>query len=380
MAANAPPYYHHGPPLMNAKHEQVRYPQHMNQMTQTRNLESMYPNRFHQAEYSDEDKEVETPRNQWGMASAKGDVYSDVYTNVNPLDEVDAVHWRRYNGYRGPVDLHTASRAAHELSMHGKSWRDRPAASIRKRTPSPENYYHPMLQGNAQPWQQKSYQDKEDDRSTHPDQWGTRHNAFSGRGPTEHGRSEMELRPSRRAYQMRMPQDQPPPMPWEPAQSSSHMKHPNEHMWHGYPSPPESDTATSWNRRHQPPPTRNFSQQTQAHSRAPEVQTQKATIQIASLVDLPPPKPATLSIASFVDAKSNTGKRQESDADAAATSCMPCGSMPLVSVGSVGHPHTCGEPCKYVLKSRGCKDGASCTRCHLCKWSRYGWNDKSNSK
>jgi len=38
------------------------------------------------------------------------------------------------------------------------------------------------------------------------------------------------------------------------------------------------------------------------------------------------------------------------------------------SVGSLGHPFTCGLACKYVLKERGCKDGAMCERCHLCKW------------
>jgi len=45
--------------------------------------------------------------------------------------------------------------------------------------------------------------------------------------------------------------------------------------------------------------------------------------------------------------------------------------MPTVSVGSVGHPHTCAEPCKYVRKKRrGCKDGSACVRCHLCEWKR----------
>jgi len=38
------------------------------------------------------------------------------------------------------------------------------------------------------------------------------------------------------------------------------------------------------------------------------------------------------------------------------------------SYGSVGHPYTCAEPCKYVKKKRGCKDGVSCSRCHLCTW------------
>mmetsp|Transcript_22127 Transcript_22127/g.51667 ORF Transcript_22127/g.51667 Transcript_22127/m.51667 type:complete len:250 (-) Transcript_22127:138-887(-) len=46
-------------------------------------------------------------------------------------------------------------------------------------------------------------------------------------------------------------------------------------------------------------------------------------------------------------------------------------SAPL-SLGSFGHPTKCGKACKYSRKARGCKDGASCTRCHLCKWRRGG--------
>lgn len=38
------------------------------------------------------------------------------------------------------------------------------------------------------------------------------------------------------------------------------------------------------------------------------------------------------------------------------------------SVGSVGHPTSCGLPCKYAKKARGCKDGSLCERCHICPW------------
>jgi len=44
----------------------------------------------------------------------------------------------------------------------------------------------------------------------------------------------------------------------------------------------------------------------------------------------------------------------------------------LPSAGSAGHPHCCSLPCKYVRKSRGCKDGLKCTRCHLCRFTRFG--------
>ena len=39
--------------------------------------------------------------------------------------------------------------------------------------------------------------------------------------------------------------------------------------------------------------------------------------------------------------------------------------------GSLGHPYSCGPACKYVMKSRGCKEGDTCARCHLCHWSRF---------
>ncbi|CAK0843469.1 unnamed protein product [Prorocentrum cordatum] len=53
-----------------------------------------------------------------------------------------------------------------------------------------------------------------------------------------------------------------------------------------------------------------------------------------------------------------------------------CLSMPrdfagVLSVGSVGHPYTCQDACKYVRKTRGCKDGADCSHCHVCVWNRY---------
>jgi len=43
----------------------------------------------------------------------------------------------------------------------------------------------------------------------------------------------------------------------------------------------------------------------------------------------------------------------------------------LPSVGSIGHPHSCGLACKYYSKGKGCKDGRWCIRCHACQWRRY---------
>lgn len=40
----------------------------------------------------------------------------------------------------------------------------------------------------------------------------------------------------------------------------------------------------------------------------------------------------------------------------------------IPSAGSRGHPEACAAPCKYYWRERGCKDSASCNRCHLCPW------------
>jgi len=47
------------------------------------------------------------------------------------------------------------------------------------------------------------------------------------------------------------------------------------------------------------------------------------------------------------------------------------------SVGSMGHPETCADACKYHWKSGACKDGSMCVRCHVCPWRRQT-NGKTN--
>jgi len=44
--------------------------------------------------------------------------------------------------------------------------------------------------------------------------------------------------------------------------------------------------------------------------------------------------------------------------------------LALPSYGSYGHPYNCGFACKYVGRNKGCRDGRSCTSCHLCSWTR----------
>lgn len=55
-------------------------------------------------------------------------------------------------------------------------------------------------------------------------------------------------------------------------------------------------------------------------------------------------------------------------------------SMPTcVSIGSLGHPHTCAPACKYHTKGGRCKDGRYCARCHLCSWNKYGNSEASKT-
>eukprot|EP00927_Polykrikos_kofoidii_P069017 TRINITY_DN64413_c0_g1_i1.p1 TRINITY_DN64413_c0_g1~~TRINITY_DN64413_c0_g1_i1.p1 ORF type:complete len:222 (-),score=11.97 TRINITY_DN64413_c0_g1_i1:36-632(-) len=58
------------------------------------------------------------------------------------------------------------------------------------------------------------------------------------------------------------------------------------------------------------------------------------------------------------------------NAGAVARSENALGDKGVISVGSVGHPVCCGLGCKYFWKPRGCKDGANCLRCHICKYKR----------
>jgi len=69
-------------------------------------------------------------------------------------------------------------------------------------------------------------------------------------------------------------------------------------------------------------------------------------------------------------ANNTVGKAQAREGAAlVGDNSSPSDSPP--SVGSIGHPHACGQACKYHNKSKGCKDGSLCIRCHLCHWRRY---------
>merc|ERR1719424_1374602 len=51
-----------------------------------------------------------------------------------------------------------------------------------------------------------------------------------------------------------------------------------------------------------------------------------------------------------------------------------------LSIGSIGHPHSCASACKYNRKSAGCKDGTRCNRCHVCRWSRCTDREKKDNE
>jgi len=51
-----------------------------------------------------------------------------------------------------------------------------------------------------------------------------------------------------------------------------------------------------------------------------------------------------------------------------------------ISLGSVGHPTSCAEPCKYIKKRRGCKDGDKCANCHHCVWQSCVWRSHRRSR
>lgn len=52
----------------------------------------------------------------------------------------------------------------------------------------------------------------------------------------------------------------------------------------------------------------------------------------------------------------------------------------VVSMGSIGHPHSCAPACRYVKRKGGCGHGAMCRRCHMCFWRRRSSPNRTESK
>lgn len=62
--------------------------------------------------------------------------------------------------------------------------------------------------------------------------------------------------------------------------------------------------------------------------------------------------------------------RRAEEKPSADENVMPERSGAFISIGTRGHPHTCSAPCRYVRRKEGCRDGASCQNCHACLWQR----------
>lgn len=116
----------------------------------------------------------------------------------------------------------------------------------------------------------------------------------------------------------------------------------------------------------------------QWHTPCPE-----APFVLALAVAPPPPQPVLLADvlhrmrAECDQAPSDMACQRRLRREEQPTPCVIAGSpgqapadARALSIGSEGHPQNCALPCKYSRGGRVCKDGASCSRCHLCPWTR----------
>lgn len=81
----------------------------------------------------------------------------------------------------------------------------------------------------------------------------------------------------------------------------------------------------------------------------------------AAFLPPPPPPPSALLRPPAADQPA-----QGSAAEATANG----GLADVVSLGTVGHPFSCAEACKYRKRKSGCLLGAQCLNCHFCHWRR----------
>lgn len=51
-----------------------------------------------------------------------------------------------------------------------------------------------------------------------------------------------------------------------------------------------------------------------------------------------------------------------------------------ISVGTIGHPDTCGWACRFMKRDAGCNGGTACPKCHLCEWSKTILKMESTAK
>jgi hypothetical protein len=76
------------------------------------------------------------------------------------------------------------------------------------------------------------------------------------------------------------------------------------------------------------------------------------------------------------DRMQDDAKTQTSPNGAMAMSAVHSGevlpeiAMHALSIGTIGYASGCSITCKFFGSNRGCKEGVTCDRCHLCRWRR----------
>lgn len=104
-------------------------------------------------------------------------------------------------------------------------------------------------------------------------------------------------------------------------------------------------------------------------------ETEHSGLRLAISAVEPPgklPQPAILSLGSLLPQPAEVQPHKASLGAPPGLGEGPSAAREVVSVGTLGHPHSCSEPCKYQKRKTGCLMGASCHRCHLCHWHRHG--------
>lgn len=90
--------------------------------------------------------------------------------------------------------------------------------------------------------------------------------------------------------------------------------------------------------------------------------------------NVPPPPEPFLGTEDFVMRRRHSSNTTSASAEASEGPLMSrTGSMhseSVISVGTVGHPQCCAEPCRYNKRKSGCREGLRCPNCHKCIWRR----------
>jgi len=314
--------------------------------------------------------DVVTPRIQWATFDTQGD--------VTPRGQWDVDLLQKDGALKDSVTPRVQWNVDHIKEDEVPPWdtaprmferRHGPPAWQRERTPSPENYYHPMLQqrwGNEDPCKELQK----------PDNVPIPRTQFHNEAPSQPV-CQKHVEPAAKIGQ---PKERPDNC------------RPQRMTVNHAPLGGESSKLLQEQRVDSLPDVSMASEKILSIALllgsgsvpsapvAPKEMsdTRTRTLSIASFLDSrvpPPPVPsapvppvpiATISIASLISNSDSTSANKRGDAT------FNGSSNNLVSMGTVGHPHACGDACKYAQKPRGCKDGMQCRRCHLCKWRKYG--------